>query len=235
VCADQLSSGEVDVGLIPSIEYQRIPDLQVIPDISIAALGKVRSILLVRPKDAGRIDTVSLDTSSRTSVALARILLHRKMGVYPKFIEHPPVLSAMLERSDAALLIGDAALQVQMENYLTNDLALEWSEWQRKPFVFAFWACRTRAGLSADLASIFMEAKEWGLKRRGEIASVYARSLNLPESFLESYLMENIDFELTPRHLEGLETFYQLAGEENLILSRRSLQLYGPPSSSTLQ
>ena len=102
MCADQLAGGEVDIGLIPSIEYQRIPDLRVIPGISIASLGEVRSILLIKPKGKQLIRSVALDTSSRTSVALAMILLQAKMGLHPEYVPHPPDPSAMLTRSDAA-------------------------------------------------------------------------------------------------------------------------------------
>jgi chorismate dehydratase len=110
VCADQLASGEVDIGLIPSIEYQRIPDLHIIPGISIASLGEVRSILLIKPKGQDSIRSVALDTSSRTSVALAKILLQVKMELRPEYVPHPPDPAAMLGRCDAALVIGDPAL-----------------------------------------------------------------------------------------------------------------------------
>ncbi len=222
-CADQLSSGEVDIGLIPSIEYQRIPGLQIVPEISIASLGEVKSILLVRPKGKHPLNSVALDTSSRTSVALTKVLLTAKMGIRPEFVPCPPDLDSMLRRCDAALLIGDAALQVVPEEYDITDLAQEWVEWQRKPFVCAFWACRKNSSLPNDLSSVFLEAKEWGLERRKEIASVYAASLNLPASFLESYLRNNIDYDMKPAHVEGLETFYQLANQSGLIPELRPL------------
>lgn len=223
-CADQLSMGEVDIGLIPSVEYQRIPDLQIIPGISIASLGDVRSILLIKPKGKQTIDSVALDDSSRTSVALTKILLQAKMGIHPEFISCPPDLGSMLGRCDAALLIGDAALRVPLEKYEVLDLGREWMEWQRKPFVCAFWACRAGAPLPADLHVVFLEAKNWGLKRRQEIASAYAESLNLPALFLENYLMHNIDYGMEPGHIEGLKRFYQLARQENLIPALRPLQ-----------
>jgi chorismate dehydratase len=235
MCADQLSSGEADIGLIPSIEYQRIPDLRILPDISISSLGEVRSILLVRPKDKPAIRTVALDTSSRTSVALAKILLHSRMGIRPEFVPHQPDLARMLSRCDAALLIGDAALQVRIEEYDATDLAGEWGQWQRKPFVYAFWACRPGISYPSDLCSVFLEAKEWGLKRRDEIAAVYASSLNLSGAFLEDYLNRNIDFDLTPRHIDGLQQFYGLAKLQDLIPEVRDLLLYSSRSNSTFQ
>ena len=223
-CADQLASGEADIGLIPSIEYQRIPDLQIIPEISIASLAEVRSILLIKPKGNRPIKSVALDVSSRTSVALTKVLLQSKMGIHPEYVPHPPDLSAMLKLCDAALLIGDPALRVRIEEYDAIDLAGEWVQWQRKPFVCAFWACRSNASLPADLNSILREAKDWGLKRRDEIASVYAESLSLPRSFLEDYLVRNIDYNLGQDHIAGLEQYYRLAMQEGLIPELRPLR-----------
>ncbi len=223
-CADQLASGEVDIGLIPSIEYQLISRVQIVPEISISSLREVRSILLIRPKKKPSIHSVALDTSSRTSVALVRILLEAKLGVHPNFVPCPPDLDLMLSRCDAALLIGDAALKVPLESYDTNDLAAEWVEWQQMPFVCAFWACRPDAAISQDLNSVFLEAKEWGLKRRSEIARVYAESLALPAPFLEDYLIRNIDYELGSEHIKGLKKFYQLANQQKLISEIRPLQ-----------
>lgn len=228
-CADQLASGAVDIGLIPSIEYQRIPGLQIIPDISIASRAAVRSILLIRPKGKQSIRSVALDTSSRTSVSLTKILLQVKMGLRPEYVPHSPDVSAMLNRCDAALLIGDPALKIGLEDYDTLDLAEEWVRWQRRPFVFAFWACRSSANLPSDLNAIFLEAKNWGLGKREEIASVYAESLNLPKSFLELYLAKNIDFDLGPDHIAGLEQYYRLAGQQNLIPELRPLRFFGFP------
>jgi chorismate dehydratase len=222
-CADQLARGEADIGVIPSIEYQRIPGLRIIPDISIASLGRVRSILMIKPRGKSVIHSVALDTSSRTSVTLAKILLSSKMGIHPEYVSCPPDLDYMLERCDAALLIGDPALKVRLEDYDITDLAEEWVEWQQKPFVCAFWACRKDASLPSDLNGIFLEAKNWGLKHRREIALAYAASLNLPASFLESYLRHNIDYDLEPMHIEGLQKFHMLARQENLIPELRPL------------
>jgi chorismate dehydratase len=225
-CADQLSRGEVDIGLIPSIEYQRIPNLKIMPEISISSLGHVRSILLIRPKGKREIRSVALDTSSRTSVSLVQILLKLKTGIRPDFVACPPDLDSMLKQCDAALLIGDAALRVPIEDYEVMDLAAEWVEWQQRPFVCAFWACRKDAVLSEELNAVFLEAKQWGLDRRREIAGVYANSLSLPAPFLENYLHQNIDYDLGNGHIEGLMKFYELGNQEKLIPDLRPLDFF---------
>lgn len=216
-CADQLKSGEADIGLIPSIEYQRIPDLRIIPGIAIASLAEVRSILLVKPRGKETITSVAMDTTSRSSVVLAKVLLHEVFGIRPEFVPHAPDLDAMLKKCDAALLIGDAALTVDLADYDTADLSEMWVRWRKKPFVFAFWACRADVLFPENLVLQFQEAKLWGLERRREIAAVYSGKLQLPEGFLEKYLLHNINYDLGPAHICGLEEYYLLAEKAGYI------------------
>ena len=222
-CADQLARGEVDVGLIPSIEYQRIPDLRIIPGIAVAASNRVRSVLLVRPKERPEIRSVALDTSSRTSATLVRILLERRMGLRPEFVAHTPQIDEMLARCDAALIIGDAALRLPSDKYEVLDLAQAWIEWQKVPFVFAFWACRAELESDLELVSIFHEARNWGLGVREEIAEVYAGILNLSEASLREYLHFNVDYNLGDPHVDGLTRFFHLAFELSAIPELRPL------------
>jgi predicted solute-binding protein len=237
-CADQLARAEVDIGLIPSIEYQRIPDLEVIPGIAIAATSAVRSVLVVRPKGL-TIRSVALDTSSRTSAVLVELLLRQRFGLAPELVPHAPDLDAMLRRCDAALLIGDAALRLSPDEFEIMDLAEAWIAWQRRPFVFAFWACRQGLDVPPEeLVGAFHEAKAWGLGARDEIAAVYSKRLGLAPGFLRAYLESNIDYELGAPHLEGLERFYALAAAAGLIPEVRRLRLLGsrvealaPPSA----
>ena len=224
VCADQLASGEVDIGLIPGVEYQRIENLAIIPGISISSFEKVRSLLLLKLKGKKEIRSVALDTSSRTTAALTKILLYETRGLQPEFVPHQPDIEKMLKRCDAALLIGDAALQVNPDDYDTVDLVEEWNRWQKKPFVCAVWACRKGVKLPQNLVKTFHAAKEWGLQRFPEIAKTYAKSLNLSNKFLEDYLKYNINFDLGLEHIEGLSKFHQLAKKHNLIPNLRPLE-----------
>jgi chorismate dehydratase len=223
-CAEQLANGEADIGLIPTVEYQRIPNLLVIPEIAVAAANEVRSVLLVRPHGRVRIRSVALDTSSRTSVALLKLLLHSRMGLAPEYVPCKPNVSDMLHRCDAALIIGDAALRCTGEEYEIMDLAAAWRDWQAKPFVFAFWACRAETALPEHVIEIFQEARDWGLARIEEIAAAHALSLGLPAAFLEEYLRRNLDHVMGPEHREGLERFYRLAFEAGLINSLKPVR-----------
>src|SRR5690349_22882649 len=104
-CADQVASGAADIGIIPSFELTR-QDLEIVPGPGIACHGPVRSILLISARPVKEIRKVALDSSSRTSVELARVVLERRYGVIPETISHPPDLDAMLRIADAALIIG---------------------------------------------------------------------------------------------------------------------------------
>lgn len=219
-CAEQLATGEVDVGLIPVIEYQRIQALEVVPGIAVASTRAVRSVILVkRPRAPMR--RVALDTSSRTSAALVRILLRLQWGLDPEFVSRRPGLESMLEECDAALLIGDEALRVPTDRYEITDLAEAWLAWQRLPFVFAFWACRSDTDEPKRLSMLLQSAKEWGVARRSEIAEAWSSRLGLPARFLLEYLVHNIDYDLSAAHVQGMERFFALAVEAGLISEAR--------------
>ncbi|HZR28706.1 MAG TPA: menaquinone biosynthesis protein, partial [Terriglobales bacterium] len=167
-CAEALRMGSADIGIIPAITYQTIPDLVVIPEIAIASNGPVRSILVVSNKPLEQIKTLAIDTSSRTSVVLTKIMFQKWWqpgSSGPGFIPVDPDLNRMLTRCDAALLIGDPALAVDPLKYaLAIDLGEEWTRRTGKPFVYAFWAVRQAAlanhPLAESLAGIFQRSRD---------------------------------------------------------------------------
>lgn len=125
-CAEMLRTGAADIGIVPVVSYATIPGLRVIPQVAIATKGSVRSILLVSKLPLEEIRTVAADTSSRTSVALARVLFRKWLGGGRQFTSMPPQLDTMLQACDAALIIGDPALTVDRRRYVCYDLAEEW-------------------------------------------------------------------------------------------------------------
>ena len=171
-CAAALAANQADIGIIPAFTYAEIPGLVILPNIAIAAKDRVRSILLVSKKPIEEVQTVATDSSSRTSVALLQVLFAKFLGGRRQLTPHAPSLDAMLRQHDAALLIGDAALQVPTgSGYHLYDLAHEWRERTGKPFVFAFWAVRLdaldRQPHGIDLAEVFQRSRDHGL-RAGE-------------------------------------------------------------------
>jgi chorismate dehydratase len=223
-CAASLAQGSADIGIIPAAAYASISGLAILPGVAIASRRAVRSILLVSKLPLDKIKTVGLDTSSLTSVALTQILFSRWWGGGRTFHAAEPNLETMLEQYDAALLIGDPALQVDRSRYLTYDLAEEWIRLTGKPFVFAFWAVRQAALMDAaliDLAGIFQESRDHGLDpdHLDQIAREWAPKLALSESSVRSYLTGNIHYYLDAECLEGLQLFYRY-GEEIGVLPK---------------
>jgi chorismate dehydratase len=233
-CAQALQEGTADIGIIPSIAFATIPGLAVLPDVAIASKNAVRSILLVLNKPLDQVRTVALDTSSRTSVALTKILLTRFFpGPEREYVNMAPNLEPMLASCDAALLIGDSALQVDRTKYHALDLAEEWHRVTGKPFVFAFWAIRMAALGSArsgyDLGEIFSESRDHGLQPQNldVIARQWSPRIGITEGDVRRYLRENIHYSLDPENCEGLDLFYRYAAELNLVPEAPALRLLG--------
>ncbi|MCI0420997.1 MAG: menaquinone biosynthesis protein [Acidobacteria bacterium] len=224
-CADLLAKGDVDVGLIPAIEYQRIGGLKIVPKLSVASKHQVKSVLLLSRVPAEQIRTIAADSSSRTSVCLLQILLRARFKIAPAIESHGPDLNAMLRRHDAALIIGDAALKSDSGKLFGYDLAEEWRALTGKPFVFAFWGVRGSVGLPD--AAAFQRSFEYGKARSEEIVEEQTRQLELPADLIRSYITENIDYSLDEENLKGLRLFYQLAREYRLIESVRELEFIG--------
>jgi chorismate dehydratase len=215
-CAKALAEDTADIGIIPAAAYTT--DLVVIPDIAIAARNAVRSILLVSRKPLDQAHTVALDTSSMTSVALAKILFAKWLGGARIYSAMAPDLDAMLDACDAALLIGDPALQIDRERYVTLDLSEVWHARTGKSFVFAFWAVR-RAALEghnrAAIAEVFKNSRDHGLEpdHLEAIAQEWAPRLRLTLETVRTYFARNIHYYLDPPCLEGLQLFYRLGAE----------------------
>jgi chorismate dehydratase len=220
-----LGQGNLDIGLIPSIEVQRIPNLRVLPDMCIAARHEVRSVLLVSRGPVEEIRRVALDQNSRTSATLVRVLLKERYGLNPEYVHERPDPERMLSEADAALIIGDPALRVDRERYRIIDLAAEWHELTGLPFVFAVWAVRPEVDIP-DLPFYFKSSLRYGLSSLDTLVRESAAELNLDSSEVRSYLTENLSFFLRNEEIEGLEEFYRRAHAHGLILEPRPLQLW---------
>jgi chorismate dehydratase len=220
-----LGQGSLDVGLIPSIEVQRIPNLRVMPDMCIAARHEVRSVILVSRGPVEEIRRVALDQNSRTSATLVRLLLRERYGLEPEYVHERPDPERMLGEADAALIIGDPALRVDRERYRIIDLAAEWNELTGLPFVFAVWAVRPEVDIP-DLPFYFKSSLRYGLSSLDTVVREAAAELNLDSSEVRTYLTENLSFFLREEEIEGLEEFYRRAHSHGLILEPRPIEFW---------
>jgi len=216
-CADKLASGEADVGLIPSIEYQRIPGVRVVGGLGIAAASEVRSVLLISKVSREQIRSVGLDPASRTSAVLTRLLLKRRYGLDPEYRDGRG-------DADASLVIGDPALKTRLNGHVVLDLAAEWRAFSGHPFVFAFWAVREGVP-EQEAAEIVRASYDAGRRDFARLVSREAAESGLSEAVVEDYLRHSLHYELDAGDLAGLDLFYRLAAEDRLIPGARPLEL----------
>ncbi|HWR54598.1 MAG TPA: menaquinone biosynthesis protein [Bryobacteraceae bacterium] len=208
-CADLLARGEADIGIVPAVEVDRL-GLSIIPGTGIACRGAVRSILLFSKVPFDRIRTLAADSSSRTSVQLARIVLARRYGAEPRLFSHAPDLERMLGVADAALIIGDPALRLDPETipYACLDLGAEWCDMTGYPMVFAVWAAR-RGFDPSGLAGAFTASCRFGLEHIDDIAAQESGPRRMSPELARDYFDKNVVLELGEREIQGMRLFLE--------------------------
>lgn len=223
LCAEMVASGEAAIGNIPAIEYAR-QGLDLVRGAGVACHGPVRSILLVSKRPLDQIRTLAADSSSRSSVALTRILLARRYGVEPEFRPHAPDLPSMLALSDAALIIGDPALRIEPSTlpYLVADMGGEWVEMTGLPMVFAVWAGRGEC-ITPEVAATFRASCRYGRERLDEVVEAESAARRIPAALARDYLANHIVNELGDREYEGLELYLRYAREAGLTSGKQTI------------
>lgn len=227
-CAGLLHAHEIDVGLIPSIEYLRGPHrYRIVPGPAVTSRGRVASVAIYTRRDVRDIRTIAMDTSSRTSVALATVLLRRRFGVSAEPLPMAPDLAAMLARADAALIIGDRALFLDQDPAGPRkiDLGEEWTAMTGLPFVYACWCGWPEAVTRQDAADL-QDARDEGVAHPDAVAAAYYPDDEARQALARRYLRDNIRYVLGGAEIEGLQTFFRYASELGLASHDGSLRFY---------
>jgi chorismate dehydratase len=226
VCAGLLQSGQVDLGLTPAVEYLHAPDYRFVPGIGIGARGPVASVAIFSKKPIENVRTIALDTSSRTSVALTRVLCHDWFKIAPQFVPHGPSLEAMTAAHDAALLIGDPALEADAAalGLMKIDLGETWLAMTGLPFVFAAWTGRAGAVTGDDVRAL-QAARDEGLANIEAIAAEYAPNDPAHAARAAAYLRDNVRYGLGPDEAAGLQLFLDRAAALGLA-PRRTVEFF---------
>jgi chorismate dehydratase len=244
-CAELLHAGETDLGLIPSIEYLRAPGgpdaYRIVPELAITSRGAVASVALFTTRDMRDVRSLALDTSSRTSVALTRVMCSRVFRIEPTLHDQGPDLAAMLAGADAALIIGDKALflesgplqvgngagarEVMVEKI---DLGALWLRTTGLPFVYAFWAGRPDA-LEPDDIRALIATRDAALSRTREIGALSFPDDAARQDVADRYLRDNIKYFLGADERAGLERFYQYAAETGVVPSAATPLFFETP------
>jgi chorismate dehydratase len=261
-CAEELRQGDADLGIIPSIEYQRMDGVVALPGMAIASKREVRSLLVVAKKPIELAQRIALDTSSRSTIGLVKILAKEHWRIAPEYVEAAPDPPEMLREADAAMLIGDPALRISLkmealagkspsgeqccqgdpdempipgyETLFVYDVIHQWRELTGKPAVLAIWAGR-REAVTPEVIADFMASKQFGLERVREISEAASIKLDLPPRALERYLTDNIHFDLDEENLAGLHLYFEKAAEAGLISRNKPLEFPAVAARSTAQ
>jgi chorismate dehydratase len=222
--AQGLAAGSLDVALVPSIESISDPDYEIVSDACVASRGPVLSVKVYFRTPPGDVRRLALDEGSRTSAALARVMLAERYGVEPQ-VESLPLGSTIANTTaDAVLLIGDRAIEPPHESFQhVWDLGEEWLRWTGYPFVFALWVTRRNAPLG-DVEPALSEARDRGLANLSTIVARESQSMKLPHEVVDDYLRRNLHFTLGSAERQGLRLYLELASQLGLAPSGRTVK-----------
>ena len=233
-CAARLADGRADIGLIPIAALATSPQLRILPGCTIASKGPVRSLQLVHR--AGQpiesIRSVAADTASRTTIAYSHILFHLWGNGNVPYLPMAGDLDMMLERADAAVVIGDPALLAleERENRMERtgeelvyiDLAEAWHSLTGLAYVSAVWSAAhgTTAWdrpLEQSVAEDMISSRDHGLANIDALVAEWAEKLPLQESTLRSYLTTNIHYVLDDECIKGMQGFFEMAAKYGVL------------------
>jgi chorismate dehydratase len=216
-CAQLLSEGAVEGALVPVIEYQRIAGGSLVSDVCVGSQREVLSVVLVSKNSRLEdIRSVALDESSRTSATLVKVIFREFLEREPDWTTRAPDLADMLEKNDAALIIGDPGMTFPRQGLNVWDMASLWQQHTGLGFVFAMWMVRDDA-IERARAVDFSGARDEGVSRIEEIVRSYQDKIPMTADELRNYLTENIVFNVDESMERGLRLYFELAFKHGLI------------------
>jgi predicted solute-binding protein len=225
-CAELLEAGDTDLGLIPAFEHGRLQYVAV-PHVAIASDGPVESVAIFTKKPMRDVRRLALDTSSRTSANLVRLLCAAWYKIQPEFVPAAPDLSVMLEQADAALVIGDPGLFIDPAAFGVTkiDLGATWKEMTGLPFVWACWSGRPGAA-SPEVCRRLRETRDRGTAAVDRIGELHAPHDAARAAFVARYLREAIQYDLSGGYVRGLQTYYEMLAAYHLLPHNPELKFF---------
>ena len=205
---DHVLSGRADAALVPVFDYFNTPGVRMIDSLGIASCGNVRSVWLKCHRPLDQVRSVTPDPASKSSNALARILLVKHFALNVPMEAPPPGQSP-----DATVVIGDRALCEPPGKFGNHDLAGIWTEMTSLPFVYAVWAYLADNPHADELSRIAHEAKTAGMAALGELADRYTPKLALSRDECLEYISELLTYDLGTKEIEGMELFRRMLTE----------------------
>ncbi len=195
-CAAKVIDGQVDMGLMPVAAFPLVPNGKVIGGYCIGSVGAVNSVFIFSQVPVHKISSLRLDSHSRTSNYLAKVLLKFYWKFDVEFTTDPDA------ETDAIVLIGDRTFGKKDQYAYTYDMGEEWMNFTGLPFMYAAWIANTP--IPEAFIEEFNDALKLGLEHRHEVL----KQLPEIEQFdMEDYLMNKLNFELTTEKREAMELF----------------------------
>lgn len=214
--ARMLADSEIGAALVSSFEYFRTPGYAIAPGVSISGQGDIESVRAFAKLPWRKVESLALDTSSLTSVALLKILLAEQLDSYPAFLHAAPDLDAMLAQADACLLIGDKGMLADGTGLNIVDVGHGWRRLTGLPFVYAVWLGKPE-NITPHLVDALATAKAWGLTQLDAIAAEEAERIGTTARKCRHYLTEVMDYDLGEEHQEALALFGAKAYRQQLL------------------
>jgi len=217
-----LHSGIIDIALLPVIDYQRLPNLLIVPSGGIGSDGETLTVRIFSPVSLEKITTLACDPDSHTSVALAQIVLKKKFNITPKLTN----LTDNPAPNTARLLIGDKVV-TKKPICLPHELDLggAWKQITGLPFVFAVWTTRRGVDLR-DLPTRLKIAREDGLANLSQIVETHALPMGWPRDLAMKYLTRHLDFQIGSLQIQAIKLFHEMAANLKIISNPRPLEMY---------
>jgi chorismate dehydratase len=227
-CAALLHAREIELGIVPSIEYLRGGPYLAVPGVAIGSEGDIASVAVFSRRPLSEVRSLALDTSSRTSVALLQVLCRNYFGIAPEMKPMLPEPDQMLRECDAALIIGDRALLFDHVGAGVDkiDLGAAWTAYSGLPFVYAMWVGHEGAIGAADI-ELLVAAGLKGAAHPDAVAGDYFAAMPGSVALGAHYLRHNVKYECGERQLAGLARFYREAADLGLVPEFRAPRFFG--------
>ncbi len=228
-----MSDGTLDMSPVSSAVYAELQkEVMILPDFCLSSIGYVRSVILISRLPIEELDgrRVGLSTASRTSVVLLKILLEKYYGLRPHYL--PAMPSPSLKEIDAALVIGNEALQALKEPVpYVYDLGDLWLRKTGHPVVFAVFTVRrdiierNREPIRHIIDSYNRSLRCLRTERDALIAAARRKYPEIHYDIDTYYRL--LKFELTGDLKKALEFYFREAAELGLLERVKRLEYLG--------
>lgn len=205
-----LENKELDLGLVPVAILPQLSNYKIVSDYCIGAVDNVETVCLFSEVPIEEVQTIYLDYQSRTSIALAQILLKHYWKLKPEFIPATPGFEKRIAGTTAGVVIGDRTFSLRKIKPYKYDLATAWNQWTGLPFIFAAWTA------ISPLTDAFIDDFNAAIKLGLDQLDTVIASMPPIDYDLKKYYTQNISFERTPEKMEGLKLFHAYLRETEL-------------------